>query len=338
MYDIDNTFSSNPNLQNLSTLTSSLTSDTKPTTFADQNYSWYVDDVSSIESLNDNRNKHPRRSNDNISDDNEDRDNNNSNRNDITTSKNRQTQFRQSHSSSRSYHTESSSFVTHYSISPLDKSTFAPPPTRPGSMEIMPRPRIPPLHGTHAVPTSISLVAGGNGPSPLPNFSRVTHSGQVSARLSPKSLILKKWRRVFWVTYGETTVLVFRSRADFDEWASNPYMSAGEREAIVKLRVEFRRSEDTNLGVKCYRASQLHSKDYGKSGTMCTFKLEQWMHHGPVVIGAFASSSKPEIGSFQIICNAMIERQKYGVKHLIADSRDEIADNILTTLCKQERT
>jgi len=340
-HNLNTTFASDPNLQSYSTLTSSFTSDASKIA-ADQNYPWNVDDVSSIESPP--NNEQPRNTTKQPSatspstlitttSDSDDHDSPNNNNN--NTHQRRQAPRRPS---SRSCASESS-FVAHYTLSPLDKPTFAPPPAHPGSMEIMPHGKIPPL--LRLSNTSSTTSAG---PSALPSYSQITHSGHVSARLSPKSLIMKKWKRVFWVTYGETTVLVFRSRADFEEWVSNPYMSEKEREELVKLRVEFKRSELDNLGVRCYRASALHSKDYGKSGTMCTFKLEQWMHHGPVVIGAFASSSKPEVGSFQVICNAMIERQKYGVKHLIADSRDEIADSLLMTLtsersyCNSERS
>jgi len=126
---------------------------------------------------------------------------------------------------------------------------------------------------------------------------------------------------------------VFRSKADFEEWATNPYLTEARRKQFVKLAVDFKKNE-YNLGVRFFRASPLHSKDYGKSGNLCMFKLEKWMHHGPIVMGAFASKSKPEVGSFQVICNAMIERQNFGLQHLIA-AKNELSDEILKSLSLQ---
>jgi len=224
-----------------------------------------------------------------------------------------------------SYRTQST-FTSYYCESPLDKATFAPPPSHP--LTAIPKSKLPYLQHSE------SAVQDSN----FPIFSKITHSGHLSARLSAKSLILKKWKRVFWIAYGDCELFMFRSRADFDEWVTNPYMTKQERNEIVKLRVNFRKGANDNLGVRCYRASHVRSKDYGKSGNMLMFKLEQWMHHGPIVIGAFASSSKPEVGAFNIICNAMIGRQEYGLKHLVAEGRDDISDNLLLNYCKREHS
>jgi len=140
---------------------------------------------------------------------------------------------------------------------------------------------------------------------------------------------------VFWVTSGDTKLYVFRSKADFEEWATNPYLTAERRAGIPKLAVNFKKNE-YNLGVKCFRASALHNKNYGKKeGTLCMFKLEKWLHHGPIVLGAFASKSKPEVGSFQVICNAMIDRQNFGLQHLIA-TKTQVGDNILKSLSTRD--
>merc|ERR1740124_921998 len=232
-HNLNTTFASDLNLQTYSTLTSSFTSDASKIA-ADLNYPWNVDDVSSIESLSINNNEQPRNTTKQppatspstlitTTSDSDDHDSPNTNNN--NTHQRRHTPH---HPSSRSY-TSESSFVAHYTLSPLDKPTFAPPPTHPGSMEIMPPRKIPPLLRVSNTSSSTST-----NPSALPSYSQITHSGHVSARLSPKSLIMKKWKRVFWVTYGETTVLVFRSRADFEEWVSNPYMSGKERKGLVK--------------------------------------------------------------------------------------------------------
>jgi len=228
-------------------------------------------------------------------------------------------------------HPSLTTYTKHYSESPLDKPTLAPPPIHPASL---------PGGGTsdpymRSVKPHTNIQYRNGQLSPLPTYSQITHSGHISGRCSTTSLILKKWKRVFWVTYNdETELLVFRSKSDFDEWAMNPYMSVNQRNDLVKLRVCFKKGGRGNLGVKCIRVTQLHSKEYGKMGKMCQFKLEQWMHHGPVLVGAFASNSKPEAAAFQVILNAMIERHGYGVKHMLAssDDRDDIAGNILRNL------
>lgn len=231
-------------------------------------------------------------------------------------------------------HPSLTTYTSHYTI-PFDKPTLAPPPIHPSAV-----PGAPADPYMTKVKPNTNIMYGNGTLSPLPKFSKIGHSGYVSARLSTASLILKKWKRVFWVTYNdETELLVFRSKSDFDEWATNPYMSPNQRNDLVKLRVNLKKGGSGNLGVKCYRVTPLHSKEYGKMGKMCHFKLEQWMHHGPVTLGAFASNSKPEVGSFQVILNAIIERQGYGVKHLVSsEDRHDIADNILKSILTPNST
>jgi len=121
---------------------------------------------------------------------------------------------------------------------------------------------------------------------------------------------------------------MFRSKIDFQEWATNPYLSTIEREDIVKLRVDFKIKNHPSSGVRCYRAFALQGKNYGKSGLMHTFKLEQWMHYGPVILGAFASSSQNEIAAFHTLCKEIIRRQKCGLRHYLSSSKgDDEIDN-----------
>jgi len=113
------------------------------------------------------------------------------------------------------------------------------------------------------------------------------------------------------------------------EWATNPYLSMVEREEIVKLKIDFKIGRGETPGARCYRAFPLQGKNYGKSGLMHTFKLEQWMHYGPVILGAFASISQTEIAAFHTICKDIIRRQKCGLRHYLSANKkdDEIEDD-----------
>lgn len=194
--------------------------------------------------------------------------------------------------------------------SPLDDSTFSPPP-------------IPPVNVGEAINMSRHRASS----SSLPSFNKITHSGHMLARTTLKSIIIKKWRPVFWISYGESEILIFRSKADFEEWATNPYLTVIQREKIVKLSIDFKIGPNHTSGVRCFRAFTLQAKNYKKTGLVHTFKLEQWMHYGPVIIGAFASRSKPEIWAFNVICREMMTRHRCRVKdYLLSDGINDDVD------------
>lgn len=195
-------------------------------------------------------------------------------------------------------------------ISPLDDSTFSPPP-------------IPPVNLGEAIKMSLHRARS----SSLPSFDKITHSGHMLARTTLKSIIIKKWRPVFWISYGESEILIFRSKSDFEEWATNPYLTVIQREKIVKLSIDFKIGPNHTSGVRCFRAFKLQLKNYKKTGLLHTFKLEQWMHYGPVIIGAFASRSQPEILAFKVICKEMMMRHRCGVKDYLLTS-ESINDDV----------
>ena len=128
---------------------------------------------------------------------------------------------------------------------PLDDPKFAPKP--------------PAVHGL-ANAQSLSQHAP-PGASPLPNFEEVTHSGYVLSRISFRTILIKKWKQTFWVSYGKNEILFFRSSADFEDWISNPYLSQGQRDFLVKLRVDF--VEDLyKQNVRGYQVTNLRLKNY----------------------------------------------------------------------------
>ncbi len=103
--------------------------------------------------------------------------------------------------------------------------------------------------------------------STLPSFESIRHSGECMARFSMKSMIIKKWRPSFWITYGDHQVLFFRSRVDFEEWVSNPYLTKDNRDALVKLSVDFV-NDFYKPSVNGYNVTNIHTKAYNRDGAL----------------------------------------------------------------------
>ena len=99
------------------------------------------------------------------------------------------------------------------------------------------------------------------GASPLPNWDLVTHSGYILSRISFRTILIKKWKQVFWISYGTSKVLFFRSKADFEDWVSNPYLTMTEREFLVKLTVDFVQ-DSYKPGVNGYQVTPQKLKSY----------------------------------------------------------------------------
>ena len=133
----------------------------------------------------------------------------------------------------------------HSKVSPLDDPKFAPKPNAVHGLENAK------ALSQHAPP----------GASPLPDFEKVTHSGYVLSRISFRTILIKKWKQTFWVSYGNNQVLFFRSSSDFEDWVSNPYLSQGQRDFLVKLKVDF--VEDLHKqGVRGYQCTPQRLKNY----------------------------------------------------------------------------
>jgi hypothetical protein len=100
--------------------------------------------------------------------------------------------------------------------------------------------------------------------SPLPRPSLVLHAGYVLSRISFRTVLLRKWKQTFWIQYGPTQLLFFRSYADFGDWLNNPYHTAKAREYLIKLRVDFV-SDLKKKSVMGYQVTQIRRKPYGKN-------------------------------------------------------------------------
>lgn len=174
--------------------------------------------------------------------------------------------------------------------SPLEDPKFAPKP--------------PPVHGLQNAQALAQHAPVGA--SPLPDFDLVTHSGYILARISFRTILIKKWKQIFWVTYGANKVLFFRSSADFEDWVSNPYLSQSQREFLVKLEVDF--VEDClKQGVRGYQVTNQRLKNYNNK-MLHQFKLERWMDYGPTIAAAFASSNEREVYNLRTIFVEMMKR------------------------------
>jgi len=193
-------------------------------------------------------------------------------------------------------------------LSHLDDPIYSPPPMPPYNADVMQIVNLSQREVIH---------------SPLPSFDKITHSGHVMARISLKSLVFKKWNQVFWISYSDTQVLIFRSKCDFEEWATNPHLTTIEREELVKLNINFKECHDYQHGVRCYRVFGISSKYYGKSGMMHTFKIEKWTHNGPVILGAFASKIYSDVEAFSIICKEIMKRHKSDLSHFLSRVKDD---------------
>ena len=149
-----------------------------------------------------------------------------------------------------------SSRTSQYQDSIINDTTFAPPPKFPESNN------------------SNSLIHGHNSNSSvvqstslLPSFDLIKHSGQCMGRFSMKAMVTKKWKQAFWIAYGTNQLVFFRSKTDFEEWVSNPFLSKKDRDALVKLHVDFR-NDLCQPGTTGYVATKLHRKEYSKNGMM----------------------------------------------------------------------
>merc|ERR1719491_2221503 len=175
-------------------------------------------------------------------------------------------------------------------LSPLDDPNFAPSPPR--------------VNGIEAA-KNLALHAPSSA-NALPDFEKVTHSGYALARISFRSIVIKKWKQIFWVTYGTSKILIFRSNADFEDWMANPYLTKNQRDFLVKLEVDFVQ-DAYKANVRGYQVTNIRCKNY-QNKLLHQFKLERWMDYGPTIAAAFASQNEKDVFSLRVIISEMMKR------------------------------
>ena len=131
------------------------------------------------------------------------------------------------------------------------------------------------------------------GCAPLPKGELVMKSGYILARISFRTILMKKWKQTYWIQYGRHTMLWFRSENHFNEWLSNPYLSQAQRNFLVKLAINFVH-DLYKPNVRGYQVTQSHTKPYGRK-LVRQFKLERWMDYGPTIAAAFGSPDQREV-------------------------------------------
>jgi len=178
----------------------------------------------------------------------------------------------------------------------FDDVTFAPPPRKPKS-----------LQNSQYLAKTLSRQS-----SPLPKFNNITHSGNILSRISFRTIIMKKWKPTFWISLGSHELFFFRNFNDFEDWASNPYLTKPQRDFLVKMKIDLIEDLKKN-SVRGYQTTNVRLKAYSHRA-MNQFKLERWMDYGPTIAAAFAAEDERDIHQLRTI---MIEMMKLSPKNRV---------------------
>jgi len=185
---------------------------------------------------------------------------------------------------------------------PLDDLTFAPAPPCP-------------VESDH---TMSQLMAEDEPDQKLPSYEKITHSGTCLSRISLISLVIKRWKSTFWITYGDRSLLFFRSQKHFDEWLTNKHLSRKERKSLIKLHINFV-ADFEDEDVQGYQISKMKTKWYRNGGLLRNFKLDRWYYDGgPTIAGAFASLSDNGVDDLHAIMMEMARRSPRNKKFMDA--------------------
>lgn len=142
--------------------------------------------------------------------------------------------------------------------------------------------------------------------SPLPSSELVHMTAPILTRTSLRSLVMKKWNHSYWMHYGPTGLLIFRSKDHMDDWRYNPYHGKKQRDFLVKLHIDFQKDVEREEGVLGHRILPVKKKSYGKNEEMYQFKLEKWTNLGCSVLAAFASQEEDEVQILHDIISEML--------------------------------
>lgn len=131
--------------------------------------------------------------------------------------------------------------------------------------------------------------------SAIPDSNGVLASGNIFLRSSLRTMVFKKWQPSFWVRYGLTSLYVFRSQANYEDWLHNPKYNQKQRDHLIKVKVDFHK-EMTKRGLRGYKLTDIKLKTYDKKSLpMYHFKLEKWTDLGVNIAAAFAAPSIDDV-------------------------------------------
>lgn len=162
-----------------------------------------------------------------------------------------------------------------------------------------------------------------------PNHEYVQMSGNILARASKRSIILKKWQQAVWVQYycashimehtsiNINELLVFRKGNDFNEWLTNTSLDSKARESLLKLRINFPK-EVMSKGVRGFKRTPIKSKIYDKNvPPLHNFKLEKWTDLDKTIVAVFASPNLEEVQTLYDQIGISLDRCPYhGLKNI----------------------
>ena len=170
--------------------------------------------------------------------------------------------------------------------------------------------------------------------SALPDARPILARGNILTRSSLRSLVMKKWHSSFWVRYGPASLLVFRSKDDFEDWLNNPYHSQRQRDYLVKARLDFF-GEMKKPDVRGFKMTDIKLKSYEKKGRpMHNFKLEKWTNLGVSLVAAFASADLAEVEAVRDAVSQSLEMcPSHGLRNiedLLAKTASERAQELIS--------
>lgn len=118
-----------------------------------------------------------------------------------------------------------------------------------------------------------------------------------------RTLLVKEWKPCFWVFHKPNELLVLRKREDYLDFNVNPYLTAEEKEFLVKKRVAI------SANVTAYPINQ---KDYGLFASSHTynFKVEEQRDYGPAVLVKFGAPSMSMLEDLRAAINDQIVAER----------------------------
>jgi len=138
----------------------------------------------------------------------------------------------------------------------------------------------------------------------------VHQSGYILTRISFRTLFFKRWKQCYWMHYGASQLLIFRSKEDADDWRFNPYLSKKVRSFLVRFRVDFENDRRVIPDCHGYSVGRPTRKAYGRGveNLIFQFKLERFMDFGRVIAACFGSHDEKEVISLHKLFNHLIQK------------------------------
>ena len=125
--------------------------------------------------------------------------------------------------------------------------------------------------------------------------------GECLARVSARTITFKVWKEIFWVFEQQNVVLLFRQRADYLDYHSNPFLSEQEREYLVKKKIKL----EGNL-----RCLPMSRKKYRRQTQLYCFALEAVHDYGPIMVAKFGALQSDILEDLRFLINQKIQKMR----------------------------